>query len=245
MPLLEVERVVARYAELDILQGISLAVEAGTLVTLLGPNGAGKSTLLKAVIGLLPPRQGRVRFDDHDTTVATPEAKVAAGIGFVPQLANVFPSLTIMENLDVSLPATGPRAAGQRAVEEVLEFFPVLGQKRFLRAGVLSGGERQMLAIGRALVARPRLVLLDEPTAALSPIVARRIMSQILRIRAAGTAILMVEQNARLALSVADHAYVLDMGRNALDGTGPALLDDPRVQELYLGGGGGWAEASH
>lgn len=242
MGLLEVDRVVAGYADLDILQGVSLVVEAGTLVALLGPNGAGKSTLLKAIIGLLPPREGRVRFDRRDTTTTPPEVNVATGMGFVPQLANIFPSLTVMENLEVSLPRQRLTVEGRTAIEEVLAFFPALRQKRGLRGGVLSGGERQMLAIGRALVARPRLLLLDEPTAALGPIVARGIMDQIMRIRESGTAILMVEQNACLALSVADWAYILETGRNALDGSGPTLLHDPRVRELYLGGGGGWAE---
>lgn len=239
MGLLEVSGVFARYADADILQGVSLAVEAGNLVALLGPNGAGKSTLLKAIIGLLPPRSGRIRFAGREATATSPEAKVAMGIGYVPQVANVFPSLTVLENLEVSIRHEGNGSM----VRTVLEWFPALGGKLRLRAAVLSGGERQMLAIARALVTRPKLLLLDEPTAALAPIVARSIMDQILRIRQAGTAILMVEQNARLALRVADRGYVLEMGRNALDGSGPALLDDPRVRDLYLGGGTGWADA--
>lgn len=239
MPLLEVEGVVARYADVDILQGVSLRVEAGSLVTLLGPNGAGKSTLLKAIIGVLPPRAGRVRFDGREITAAPPEAKVAAGMGYVPQVANVFPSLTVRENLEVSL----PRGGNPERVQRVLEWFPALRNKLSVRAGVLSGGERQMLAIGRALVTQPKLLLLDEPTAALAPVAARAIMEEILRIRKTGTAILMAEQNARLALTVANRGYVLEMGRNALDGSGPALLEDPRVRDLYLGGGTGWADA--
>jgi ABC-type branched-subunit amino acid transport system ATPase component len=241
MPLLEVDGVVARYADVDILQGVCLRVEAGSLVTLLGPNGAGKSTLLKAIIGLLRPRAGRVRFDGRDTTDTPPEVHVATGMGYVPQVANVFPSLTVLENLEVSLPLGGDRGR----IGEALEWFPVLREKLRLRAGVLSGGERQMLAIGRALVTRPKLLLLDEPTAALAPGMARGIMDRILRIREAGTAVLMVEQNARLALTVADRGYVLEMGRNALDGTGQGLLDDPRVRDLYLGGGTGWADAGN
>ncbi len=238
--LLRVDNLFARYGDVDILQGVSLVVGAGSLVALLGPNGAGKSTLLKAIIGLLPPRAGQVQFEGRDTTSTPPEANVAAGMGYVPQVSNVFPSLTVLENLEVSL----PRNRDHNPIEEMLEWFPALRNKRRLRAGVLSGGERQMLAIARALVTRPRLLLLDEPTAALAPVVARAIMDQILRIRETGTAILMVEQNARLALTVADRGYVLEMGRNALDGTGPELLDDSRVRDLYLGGGTGWADAS-
>jgi len=241
MALLEVVGIFARYADVDILQGVSLHVEAGNLVALLGPNGAGKSTLLKAIIGLLPPRAGRIRFGGRDATETSPEARVAAGMGYVPQVANVFPSLSVLENLEVSIAREGERSR----LGESLAWFPALEGKLRLRAGVLSGGERQMLAIARALVTRPKLLLLDEPTAALAPVVARAILDQILLIRRAGTAVLMVEQNARLALRVADRAYVLEMGRNALDGTGPELLDDPRVRELYLGGGTGWADASH
>jgi neutral amino acid transport system ATP-binding protein len=241
MALLEVVGIFARYADVDILQGVSLHVEAGNLVALLGPNGAGKSTLLKAIIGLLPPRAGRIRFGGRDATETSPEARVAAGMGYVPQVANVFPSLSVLENLEVSIAREGERSR----LGESLAWFPALEGKLRLRAGVLSGGERQMLAIARALGTRPKLLLLDEPTAALAPVVARAILDQILLIRRAGTAVLMVEQNARLALRVADRAYVLEMGRNALDGTGPELLDDPRVRELYLGGGTGWADASH
>lgn len=239
--LLEVDGVAARYADVDILQGVSLAAEAASLVALLGPNGAGKSTLLKTIIGLLPPRAGRIRFDGRDTTATPPEANVATGMAYVPQVANVFPSLTVLENFEVSLLRGGNRGT----IEEALEGFPVLRGKLRHRAGTLSGGERQMLAIGRALVSRPKLLLLDEPTVALAPVVARDIMDLILRIRGAGTAVLMVEQNARLALTVADRAYVLEMGRNALNGTGPGLLEDPRVRDLYLGGGTGWVDAGN
>jgi len=237
--LLEARAVVARYRDADVLQGVSVAVESGALVAVLGPNGAGKSTLLKVIMGLVLPRAGEVRFDGRDTTRIPPEERVALGMGYVPQVANVFPSLTVRENLAVSLPRGGARDA----VDAALAWFPALREKLGLRAGVLSGGERQMLAIARALVRRPRLLLLDEPTAALAPRVARAIMEEILKIRAAGTAVLVVEQNARLALRVADRAYVLEMGRNALDGPGPALLDDPRVRDLYLGGGTGASDA--
>jgi ABC-type branched-subunit amino acid transport system ATPase component len=258
--LLAVHDIVARYRDADILRGVSLDVPAGTMVALLGPNGAGKSTLLKAVIGLLPPRSGRVVFAGRDTTGDAAEDKAAAGIGYVPQVANVFPSLTVRENLEISLPRrrrtdrgrdrdTAPdggvatRVESVGAIDEVLGWFPSLRTKLGLRAGVLSGGERQMLAIARALVRRPRLLLLDEPTAALAPIVARAIMDRIAAIRAGGTAMLVVEQNARLALTTADRAYVLEMGRTALEGSGAELLDDPRVRDLYLGGATGWSDA--
>jgi branched-chain amino acid transport system ATP-binding protein len=257
--LLEVRDVVARYRDTDILRGVSLDVAAGTMVALLGPNGAGKSTLLKAVVGLLPPRSGRVVFEGRDTTADAAEDKADAGIGYVPQVANVFPSLTVRENLEVSLPRrrtsrgrerdnrsgddAASRAESVGAIDEVLGWFPALRTKLALRAGVLSGGERQMLAIARALVRRPRLLLLDEPTAALAPIVARAIMDRIVAIRAGGTAMLVVEQNARLALTTADRACVLEMGRTALTGSGAELLDDPRVRDLYLGGATGWSDA--
>jgi neutral amino acid transport system ATP-binding protein len=243
-PLLEASGVVARYRDVDILRGVSIRVEAEELVAILGPNGAGKSTLLKAIVGLLRPRAGTVRLEGRELAGLAPEAIVRLGVAYVPQVANVFPSLTVAENLAIAAPRAGGRAAVEAARAAALAVFPALGPRLGQRAGSLSGGERQMLAMARALAGRPRLLLLDEPTAALAPQVAARIMATVGAIRrgraaageGGGPGVLLAEQNARLALATADRAYVLEGGENALEGRGADLLADPRVRELYLGG---------
>lgn len=243
-PLLDVAGVVARYRDIDILRGVSIRVERGELVAVLGPNGAGKSTLLKAIIGLVPPRAGTVRLEGGDLVGRRPEEIVRLGVAYVPQVANVFPSLTVAENLAIAAPREAGRAGVEAARAAALAVFPALGSRLRQRAGSLSGGERQMLAMARALAGRPRLLLLDEPTAALAPRVARQIMETIDAIRRGegrpdggpGPGVLLAEQNARLALAAADRAYVLETGENALEGRGADLLADPRVHELYLGG---------
>lgn len=232
-PLLEVVDVSASYRDVDILRGVSLRVEPGEVVALVGPNGAGKSTLLKVVVGLLAPRRGRVRLDGIDVAGEAPETLVRRGVGYVPQVANVFPSLTVRENLRLGL---RPRRAGEAAEAEVLALFPVLRDRLGLRAGALSGGERQMLALGRALALRPRLLLLDEPSAALAPRAAAAVFERLVEINRRGVALLLVEQNARRALALAHRGYVLEQGRVALEAAGPALRQDPRVAALYLGG---------
>jgi branched-chain amino acid transport system ATP-binding protein len=235
-PLLQASALEAGYDDALILQGVSIEAAADRIVTIVGPNGAGKSTLLKAIYGLLPPRAGFVRFDGEDVTGRRPDRLTRRGMNYVPQIDNVFPSLTIAENLQIGSLVL-PRAERVAEVDRVLELFPLLAQRRRQRAGVLSGGQRKLVALARALVARPKLLLLDEPSAGLSPAAIDDVFEKLLEIRALGIAIVMVEQNARRALALADTGYVLDMGRDAYSGTGQALLEDPRVVELYLGGG--------
>ncbi len=233
-PLLWVEGLEAGYDEALILRGVSVTASADEIVSIIGPNGAGKSTLLKAVYGLVSVSSGRVLFEGGDITGMRPDRITNAGLNYVPQVDNVFPSLTISENLEVGA-ATVPRGGRRRALDAVYEFFPLLRERPRQRAGTLSGGQRKLLALARALVTRPRLLLLDEPSAGLSPQAVELVFDKLAEIRELGIGIVMVEQNARRALALSDRGYVLDLGRNAHDGTGASLLGDPRVAELYLG----------
>jgi branched-chain amino acid transport system ATP-binding protein len=242
-PLLEVVGLQAGYDESLIVHGADLVAGAEQIVAIVGPNGAGKSTLLKAVYGLLRPRGGSVRFEGADVTGMRPDHLTRLGLNLVPQVENVFPTLTVAENLHVGALVL-PRAGRQSAIAEVLRLFPLLAERRRQRAGSLSGGQRKLVALARALVARPRLLLLDEPSAGLSPLAINLVFDKLVEIRSLGIAIVMVEQNARRALALADVGYVLDTGRNAYSGPGRQLLDDPRVVELYLGGSGSATIAS-
>jgi ABC-type branched-subunit amino acid transport system ATPase component len=233
-PLLEVADVEAGYGDALVLRGVSLAVSAGELVTIIGPNGAGKSTLLKVVYGLLAPEAGHVRYASEDVTGLRPEQLTRRGLNYVPQLANVFPTLSVAENLQVGSVSL-QRTERRQAVADMYEQFPLLAARRRQRAGTLSGGQRKLLAIARALVTRPRVLLLDEPSAGLSPQAVELVFEQLAAVKDRGIATVMVEQNARRALTLADTGYVLDMGRNAYVGPGRTLLRDPRVAELYLG----------
>jgi len=232
--LLEATGVVAGYVpEVNILNGLDLTLVRGEFVGIIGPNGAGKSTFLKAVLGLVPVREGTVLFEGEDITGHRADQLVQKGVGFVPQSRNVFPSLTVTENLEMGAYLEPSRFKEQ--VEYVYTLFPRLSQRAAQRAGSLSGGERQMVAMGRALMVSPKLLLLDEPSAGLSPILQDQVFLQCRQINETGVAILMVEQNARRCLQVCDRGYVLDQGRNAYNGTGRELLGDPKVIELYLG----------
>jgi branched-chain amino acid transport system ATP-binding protein len=242
-PLLQVRDLAAGYDDALILRGISVEADAGQIVAIVGPNGAGKSTLLKAVYGLVRPSAGSVRFADEDVTGMRADRLTRRGMNLVPQVENVFPTLTVAENLLVGVLVL-PRAERDAEIDRVLDLFPLLAGRRRQRAGSLSGGERKLVAVARALVARPRLLLLDEPSAGLSPIAIDLVFDKLLEIRSLGIAIVMVEQNARRALGLADAGYVLDAGRNAYSGPGRELLDDPRVVELYLGGGSGTTASS-
>ena len=233
-PLLEVADVEAGYGEALVLRGVSLTAFEAELVAIIGPNGAGKSTLLKVIYGLLRPTSGVVRYRTDDVTGVRPERLTRLGLNYVPQLGNVFPSLSIAENLLVGSVSLS-RAERRPAVDDMYAQFPLLAERRRQRAGTLSGGQRKLLAIARALVTRPRALLLDEPSAGLSPQAVELVFDQLAEVKRRGIAIVMVEQNARRALSLADRGYVLDMGRNAYEGTGRSLLDDPRVTDLYLG----------
>ncbi len=234
--LLELRGVRGGYGETDILDGIDLHVDAGEIVVIVGPNGAGKSSAMKAVFGLLTLRAGRIVFDGEDITGWAPDRIVRRGICFVPQVDNVFRDMSVHENLEMG--AFLRRGDLSAAFERVYALFPDLKAKRRALAGNLSGGQRQMVAMGRALMLEPKLLLLDEPTAGLSP----RYMEQIFQItrdvRDAGVAILLVEQHAKQALAFCDRGYVLTTGANRCDGTGAELLADPEVVQLFLGGQG-------
>jgi neutral amino acid transport system ATP-binding protein len=231
--LLEIDALHAGYRDTPIIHGVSVKVHAGEVVCVIGPNGAGKSTLLKATMGLLRVFSGEIRLDGKPITDLATEKHVDIGIGYVPQVANVFASLTVRENLSLSVRRRQDLAP---ALEEILAFFPELKPKLSLNAGAMSGGERQMLAFARCLIVKPRLLLLDEPTAALSPALVGTIFGKIAEIKSRGMAILLVEQNAIRALGISDRAIVLSNGQNATEGTGAELLANPRIKELYLGG---------
>ena len=233
--LLEARGLVAGYVpEVNILTGIDLKLKRGEIVTVVGPNGAGKSTLLKVMFGLLRPRQGSVRLKGERIDVLQPHQVARRGMGYVPQLENVFPSLTVEENLDIPARRLG-RAEQRRRVDSLYELFPQLRPARRRPAGLLSGGQRQMVAMARALVPEPELLLLDEPSAGLAPEYVELVFQKILEIRKSGVTILIVEQNARRALALSDRGYVLELGHNRFEGPGPELLKNETVIELYLG----------
>jgi branched-chain amino acid transport system ATP-binding protein len=232
--LLEAEELVAGYVpEADVLNGVSFGVGEGEIATLVGPNGAGKSTLIKAIFGLLRPRAGRVTLRGEDLTGLAPHEIARRGMSYVPQLDNVFPSLSVEENLEMGSLA---RARTAERIGAMYELFPRLGERRTQAAGTMSGGERQMLAMARALMPEPRVLLLDEPSAGLAPSLVEAIFEKVREINEGGVTVVMVEQNARRALALSDRGYVLDLGRNRFQGAGNDLLEDPRVAELYLGG---------
>jgi branched-chain amino acid transport system ATP-binding protein len=233
-PVLVATEVVAGYLPgLDILTGTNFTLADGELVGIIGPNGAGKSTLVKAMFGLVPIRSGSVTLRGEDITNLPAHELVRLGVGYVPQTNNVFPNLTIEENLEMGIYQDPKRYDERFAV--VAELFPLLADRRQQRAGLLSGGERQMLAMGRALMMQPSVLFLDEPSAGLSPSNQDEVFRRVKLINQAGVSIVMVEQNARRCLLIADRAYVLDQGRNAYEGSGTDLLHDPKVIELYLG----------
>lgn len=232
--LLEVKDVRAGYIkDVDILQGLNFHVENGEIVTVIGPNGAGKSTLAKTIFGLLTPHTGTITFKGENIVGLKSNQIVQRGMCYIPQIANVFPSLSVDENLEMG--AFILNVSLKPLKDQIFSMFPRLASRRHQRAGTLSGGERQMLAMGKALMLEPNLLLLDEPSAALSPILVTQVFEQILQINSGGTAIVLVEQNARKALEMAHRGYVLESGRDAISGTGSELLNDPKVGELYLG----------
>ncbi len=233
-PLLSAATVTAGYFPgVDILNACSLDVNKGELVGIVGPNGAGKSTLLKALFGLLQVRSGQVLLRGEDVTGRSAPFLVSAGVGYVPQVANVFAELSVEENLRMGV-YRNPKLFDER-YEKVVELFPLLAERTRQRAGLMSGGERQMVAMGRGLMMNPEVLLLDEPSAGLSPANQSAAFERIKQIHNSGVSIIIVEQNARRCLQICDRAYVLDQGRNAYEGTGRSLLADPKVVELYLG----------
>jgi len=235
-PLLLAEGITAGYGRLDILHDVSLAVQSGEIVGVIGPNGAGKSTAFKTIVGFPPPRSGRVLFNGESIAGLRPDLVLRRGLAYVPQGRIVFPQMTVLENLEMGayIERDGRRIAG--ALERVFTLFPVLGERRRQKAGTMSGGEQQMVAIGRALMTSPRLIMLDEPSLGLSPKFVTLIFDKLVEMKRAGFTLMIVEQNAARALAIADRGYVLELARNRFEGPGRTLLEDPEVKRLYLGG---------
>ena len=234
MTYLTAENMTGGYGGADILNDCEITADKGEIVVIVGPNGAGKSTAMKAVFGMLNLREGVVKLDGEDITHMSPQERVRHGMGFVPQNQNVFTGMTVEENLEMGAYIREDDFSG--TMEQVFDLFPILKEKRGQMAGELSGGQRQQVAVGRALMTQPSLLMLDEPTAGVSPIVMDELFDRILEIAKTGIAILMVEQNARQALNIADRGYVLVQGRNAFTDTGEALLANPEVRQSFLGG---------
>jgi branched-chain amino acid transport system ATP-binding protein len=235
MHLLDIDQLEAGYGPIRALDGVSLVVDEGELVAIIGANGAGKTTLLMAVSGVVPARKGEVRFAGRRITGLAPHEIVRLGIGHAPEGRRIFPRLTVRENLELGGFAQDDAARVRRDIDEACGLFPVLAERMAQLGGTLSGGEQQMLALGRALVGRPRLLLLDEPSLGLAPLIVAKIFEVIAGLTARGIAVMLVEQNARAALKLAARGYVLETGRVTLTGSGPDLAADPRVRDAYLG----------
>ncbi len=236
VPLLVAESLSAGYGRLDILHEVSLKVDANEIVSIIGPNGAGKSTAFKTIVGFLRPRMGRVLFNGEEITGLRPDLVLRRGLAYVPQGRIVFPQMSVLENLEMGAYIERDAARVAAALEQVYTLFPILAERRKQLAGTMSGGEQQMVAIARALMTTPRLILLDEPSLGLSPKFVTLIFEKLVAMRQAGYTLMLVEQNATRALAVADRAYVLELGRNRFEGPGQRLLADPEVKRLYLGG---------
>ena len=234
--LFELRDLSVNYGVIRALKGISLSIDQGEIVTLIGANGAGKSTTLRTISGLIKPKSGSIIFDGTDITPLSASKRVAAGISQAPEGRRVFAEMTVVENLEMGAFLRNDKAAVREDIEDVYERFPILGQRARQQAGTLSGGEQQMLAIGRALMARPRMMLLDEPSLGLAPLVVKEIFAIIREINRAGTTIFLVEQNARMALKIANRGYVLETGTITLTGTGEELAASDEIQRSYLGG---------
>ncbi len=234
MSFLSGENMTGGYGGADILKGCSIDVNEGEIAVIVGPNGAGKSTAMRALLGMLDLKQGTVLFRGKDISQLTPQDRIAEGIAFVPQTNNVFTSMTVYENLEMGAFLRDDDISS--TIEQIYELFPILEQKKDQLAGELSGGQRQQVAVGRALMSQPAVLMLDEPTAGVSPIVMDELFDRILEVRQTGVAILMVEQNARQALNIADRGFVLVIGENRHTDTGEALLANPEVRRSFLGG---------
>ena len=234
--LLRAEGMTAGYGKMAILHDVTLEVRPGEMVSVIGPNGAGKSTAFKTIVGFLRPTSGRVVFDGQDIAGLRPDQVLVRGLAYVPQGRIVFPQMTVLENLEMGAYIERDAARIRQALDRVCALFPILGERRSQKAGTMSGGEQQMVAIGRALMTTPKLIMLDEPSLGLAPKFVTLIFDKLTEMRRAGFTLMVVEQNAARALAVADRGYVLELGRNRFEGTGAALLADPEVKRLYLGG---------
>ena len=243
--MLEVSDLKVCYGRVEALHGVSITVEQGEIVTIIGANGAGKSTLLRAICGVLRPSAGRIVFDGEDVTALDSPQMVRRGVAMVPEGRHVFPEMTVLENLDLGAYYRRDVAATRADLERVLTLFPILRERLRSAGGLLSGGQQQMLALGRALMSRPRLLLLDEPSLGLAPTIVQQLGRVIRDLNRGGTTVLLVEQNARMALKLAHRAYVLSTGLAVRTGSGPELLADPAVHEMYLGGSAHAAHAAH
>jgi len=233
--LLRVDRIAAAYGDLVAVSDVTLEVRAGEMVALVGANGAGKTTTLRAISGLLPARRGSIEFDGRPIAGLGPSEIVARGIAHVPEGRQLFPSMSVVDNLELGCRSAAARSARQATLDRVLALFPRLAERRSQLAGTLSGGEQQMCAIGRGLMALPRLLMLDEPSLGLAPVVVRAIFEALARINREGMTVLLVEQNVRRSLELSHRAYVLDNGRTTLEGSGAQLLASPHVKQAYLG----------
>ncbi len=236
VPLLVAQGLTAGYGRIDILHEVSLTVGVHEIVSIIGPNGAGKSTAFKTIVGFLTPRTGRVLFNGEDITGTRPDLVLRRGLAYVPQGRIVFPQMTVLENLEMGAYTERDPRRVAAALDQVYRLFPILAERRRQAAGTMSGGEQQMVAIARALMTTPRLILLDEPSLGLSPKFVTLIFEKLVEMRQAGYTLMLVEQNATRALAVADRGYVLELGRNRFEGAGRTLLADPEVKRLYLGG---------
>ena len=236
MALLEVDNIAVHYGRIQAIEGVTLSVEEGEVVSLIGANGAGKTTTMRAIAGLLSLSDGSVQFGGNDIGRLKGHERVARGISLVPEGRGIFPAMTVMENLDMGAYARDRKSGVAEDLDRVFDLFPRLKERKDQSGGTLSGGEQQMLAIGRALMARPTLLLLDEPSMGLAPMFIRQIFAIIAQVRDQGTTVLLVEQNAHQALNLADRAYVLETGKITKSGTGKELLADASIREAYLGG---------
>ena len=236
VPILEVRDVYSGYGKIEVLHGVSVRVEPEEIVCIIGPNGSGKSTLLKTIFGLIKPKKGVVLFSGRDISLKEPEEKVGMGIAYIPQGKNIFPSLTVRENLEMGGTPLHNSRVIEKAIQDIFQRYPILNKRMKMKAGSLSGGEKQILALARSIMVRPKLILLDEPSLGLAPMVIEEIYDRINLINKDGVTFVIVEQNARKALKSAHRAYVLDLGMNRLEDTGEGLLNNEEVKRLYLGG---------
>jgi branched-chain amino acid transport system ATP-binding protein len=237
MALLELRDIRAGYGSIQILHGVSLHVDAGEVVAVIGPNGAGKSTAFKVIMGFITYLGGEIVFDGHDLIGYPPDRILALGLGYVPQGRVVFTTMTVRENLEMGAYLERNRATVKESMDRVFTLFPRLGERSRQLAGSMSGGEQQMLAMGRALMMRPKMLMLDEPSLGLSPRLVDEVFDKTIEMARAGLTVMLVEQNAARALEISDRGYVLELGRNRFEGAGRALLEDPEVRRMYLGGG--------